>query len=53
MQHTQQPIQMDAVMGEDGLIEITSIDLLDDVVGGIVNPESVVYRLEDDDHTPL
>lgn len=45
MQVEKQASQIDAVVGSDGLIEITSLDLLDDVVGGLVDPDTVFFDL--------
>jgi len=33
----------------EGFIEITSLELLDDMVGGLINPEAAFCQLNDDD----
>ncbi|CAM3012520.1 hypothetical protein [Pseudoalteromonas distincta] len=36
----------------DGLIEITSLELLDQLVGGFISPEDVYCNVIDNDETP-
>ena len=33
----------------DGFIEIVSLELLDDMVGGMINPEAILCQLHEDD----
>ena len=43
------PSVANAVRTAEGFIEITSLDLLDQMVGGMVNPEAVFCQLYDED----
>lgn len=40
--------RIDAVMGSDGLIEITSLSALDDFVGGLMDPDTAICNLDGD-----
>lgn len=40
---------VNAFRTNEGFIEITSLELLDDMVGGLINPEAVFCQLNDDD----
>ncbi len=40
---------VDAVRTSDGFIEIVSLELLDDMVGGMINPEAILCQLHEDD----
>lgn len=45
------PSVASAVRTAEGFIEITSLDLLDEMVGGMINPDAVFCQLNDDDLT--
>ena len=36
-----------AVRTNEGFIEITSLELLDEMVGGLINPEAIFCQLEE------
>lgn len=38
-----------AVRTAEGFIEITSLELLDEMVGGLINPEAVFCQLSEED----
>ena len=40
---------VNAFRTNEGFIEITSLEMLDDMVGGLINPEAVFCQLNDDD----
>ncbi len=37
-----------AVRTNEGFIEITSLELLDEMVGGLINPDAIFCQLEDE-----
>lgn len=37
-----------AIRTNEGFIEITSLDLLDEMVGGLINPDAIFCQLEDE-----
>ncbi len=47
----QHPSVASAVRTAEGFIEITSLDLLDAMVGGMINPEAVFCQLHNEDVT--
>ncbi|MGS0825366.1 hypothetical protein ACVBIO_06095 [Shewanella sp. 0m-8] len=47
----EKPSVASAVRTAEGFIEITSLDLLDEMVGGMVNPEAIFCQLNDEDVT--
>ena len=38
-----------AVRTNEGFIEITSLELLDEMVGGMINPDTVFCHIEEDE----
>jgi predicted S18 family serine protease len=40
-----------AVRTNDGFIEITSLELLDALVGGYINPEEIYCEVQDNDNS--
>lgn len=38
-----------AVRTNEGFIEITSLELLDDMVGGLIDPDAIFCQLSDED----
>ncbi|MCS6237662.1 hypothetical protein G3495_21505 [Shewanella baltica] len=48
-QRKSSPSVANAVRTAEGFIEITSLDLLDQMVGGMINPEAVFCQLYDED----
>ncbi|MBL4941339.1 MAG: hypothetical protein JKY81_06690 [Colwellia sp.] len=41
-----------AVRTNEGFIEITSLELLDEMVGGLINPDAIFCQLEEESHSP-
>lgn len=37
-----------AIRTNEGFIEITSLDLLDEMVGGLINPDAIFCQLEEE-----
>ncbi len=42
---------VNAVRTNEGFIEITSLDLLDEMVGGLINPDAIFCQLEDESNS--
>ncbi|PAJ75947.1 hypothetical protein CJF42_02685 [Pseudoalteromonas sp. NBT06-2] len=40
---------VNAIRTTDGFIEITSLELLDEMVGGLINPEAALCQLQEDE----
>jgi len=38
---------VDAIRTNEGFIEITSLELLDEMVGGLINPETALCQLQE------
>jgi len=38
-----------ATRTNEGFIEITSLELLDEMVGGLINPDAMLCQLDDDE----
>ena len=40
---------VEAIRTNEGFIEITSLELLDDMVGGLISPEAALCQLKEDE----